>query len=349
MTLLGLQDAMTILEQMALYITNGCKKFDLDKINANLPCPVLDVDLLDVFMFLNASTRSKFFTKTLEVSYTDCTCHVKCMGKIGQSKILSDYFKNELLINNFSTRICGQCHLSHVIDNTTSGKPRKNISATNPAMTTCSMDACSVTMILRYLIYERTKNWLFYGHRFYITKSSAVTDTIYRGQKSKCSSATGRTAGVCYGGRRTGLKLSQNLIFSSKQFGLTEHFSNRMYWWSCSGCKLFFGDKPNKDNHYQYDCEKHSFFQEEIHKGTCLSLFYNTVVKKHQQEEEEKKDLKQTVKQCFYMVCEMCQIVALCRHSLNGLMEMYAQNPYSNVLLLQIKILHYLIQCIKCK
>lgn len=68
---------------MVLYIINGCKKFDLDKINVNLLCFVLDVDFLDVFMFLNVFIWSKFFIKILEVSYMDCMCYVKCMGKMG--------------------------------------------------------------------------------------------------------------------------------------------------------------------------------------------------------------------------------------------------------------------------
>lgn len=356
MTLLGLSDSMLLLQDMADYLTGGKMKYDLDD-RRGQPCPMMDVDLLTAFMSMNAATRSKFFSKTLEVSYPECTCFTKCMGAIAQHPVLVKQFENEFCLNNFSTRICGECRLSHVIDNTTSGKPRKSLSACNPGMSSCSMDACTVTLILRYLIHERVDerhgNLIKYGHRFYITNSSAVTDTVYRGNNITCSSATGRTGGVCFGGSRTCYKLIQNLVKSSKQYGLPRPFADRNCWWSCHTCQGKYGTHANPRNSNQYNRDRHGFFSEEIHRNTCVDTFYQNVLRKVRKDmvdkdkEEEDEVIEVAVKHCYPKICRWCKSAIMCRHTMDGLVNMLVTSPKSRVLLNKVVILSLLQKLIK--
>ena len=335
LTLMDMESCMVLLQGIAEHMTTSKMKYELDK---NINLEVLDVDLLMAYISVNETTRSRFNTKVIDVSYNDCTCHTKCMGRIGNNRFLENMFREEILNTSTTVRICGQCRLSHVVDNTTSAKPRKCINISNPAMSTCSQDGCTTTMLIRYLINNQhkcayNKGVLEYGHRFYMTNSSSVTDTVYKGANS-VSSATGRSAGICFSGSRTCYKPIKRLIKSSKQHGLNKPFSDRYYWWTCNGCQTdFSGDR-------QYNKDKHHFFTDAIHEGTCIDDFYTEVGNKMGTESWDDFDLLNfIVKDSIQDMCTWCKNAAMCRHTLDGLVNLLCDHPTSNNILRKLNLL----------
>ena len=166
----NLDNLMQVLHFLAMYMTDGTLKINIDE--QNYLETAFDLDLLHIFKSLNLAIRGRVKNKVINFAYQDCVCHLKCNGMVGNYP----FVEQEIIkIRNIvgSTQVCGCCRLSHNIKNTTSVKPRKLIYANTSTISTCSQDGCAVTFLLRYFFVDMiSKSKFRYEHFFLYHKFS---------------------------------------------------------------------------------------------------------------------------------------------------------------------------------
>nr|DBA11763.1 TPA_asm: ORF62 [Malaco herpesvirus 1] len=292
MTLDSLNQAIDLLYNR---ITAGTMNVDLDHF---VPKSALDSDLIYLMSQFKVAQRSRCMTKAVELMPVDCTCHLKCRGPIYGKPHLNKLI-DQLYKTTHATKVCGLCRLSFSVENTTSAKPKKYITPINPAISSCSFDGCTTSFISQSQFYNQIGEGPVYemGHRAFMTNSLAVTDPVY---KKTVSTATGRTYTTCLSGSRTCTRGFIKVFRSARHMGFEYDFKLLEKCWRCSSCAYV----------RKYDPDSHEFFNEDIHKQSCIGIFYSKL--KH-------KDLDKDIPKYAEKMCLPCRMVCLCRHSLQGL------------------------------
>lgn len=286
------------------YITNKATRLKIDDLIylvqffSEKCYDTTDKDLIHVFINLNAILRARFKAKTIELNKRDCTCHAKCCGYLGNYPFLERAFHDEVVKIHMSTNICPTTRLSNEIDNTTSIKPKRCITAHNPGLSTCSADgATSLSRLALYKLDFTNKSGVMrYSQRVYTTNSVIFTDQLYR---KVPTTATARVYGMCFSGKRSCHKMCSDVMSSSKQEKIGSPFTDLAAWWRCKDCRrvrIF-----EEDNHIMEG--------EEIHEGTCVKHIFHSY--------RSKKNTK-TLEELVAGACRGCKASLMCRHAING-------------------------------
>ena len=288
-----------IIDLIYTRLTAGKMTIETDKF---VPKAALDADMIHLFIQLKTAHRSRCMTKTIELLPPDCTCHLKCRGPIYGRKVLNKLV-DQLYQTSHASKICGLCRLAMSVENTTSAKPKEYMNPENPALSACSFDGCTTSFNSPSHFFYPVKNdqnqdhVYEIGHRAFITNSLTITDSVY---KKSVSTATGRVSTMCISGSRTCTRGVIKMIRSARQVKFDPDFYNLHKWWRCSVCVTV---KP-------YCPDAHEFFTEDIHKMSCIGLFFANI-KSHPTSED--------IARLAATMCLPCRMACMCRHAQSGL------------------------------
>ena len=305
-TELSIEDLTTVIDLLALYITDGTRHLSQDVGSLEHPPQATDADLLYIFNNLNTAGNSRFRTKMIEVNVRGCYCHTKCTGNTGLDPYIENYQYDVALKVHAANIVCGLCRINPAIVNTTSYKPRRYINSLSPSMNTCSIDGCaSFKNAPLYTLDVADDGWTVrYSHKFYISNAGNVCNEVSTGVRE---SSNGRFTGICFGGKRTCIQKIVDEMPSAKEKRRTNPFTDYAHWWTCTYCGML-------------DYEKEDKMYERRNIGSCIEKVTHTSLTMMRNagvyDVDEDTDISMAMTLEVMTMCRGCRTAVMCHHFL---------------------------------
>lgn len=324
-TEVDVDDLLILLERVINRLDTSEKYASISQLVNATGGNVTDSELIHLATSLYEIGRSWLRTKLIEVNCPYCTCHVKCTGQTGLYPKLESAFYEKSAPLHLSTVVCGGCRLSPTIENTTAKKPRRSVNSRNPKLTICVLDNLSTFKhVPLYALRVVNKNTIMYSHRFYATNSMNIMQEIF----GQTPSAPGsRIYGVCYSGRRTCFKRFVDTLPSSRNSAGKLPYSQAHMWFRCADCKDLPIYDPSNYNYVPWSGVQHEY--------TCLLV----VAKQAREHFRRVRNWDKAVSMSANVMCRGCRSAALCRHAVDGLLEIYIKSGGNETFLAKLSFI----------